>query len=54
MPNDCTHCVNINNCPYITPPNDCEDYEETFEYHWEMMDDIEREEYNLYLSGNEE
>lgn len=26
---------------------ECEDFEETFEHHWEMMDDIEREEYNL-------
>jgi hypothetical protein len=26
--------------------DDCEDFEETFEHHWEMMDDIEREEYN--------
>ena len=24
---------------------ECEEFEETFEHHWEMMDDIEREEW---------
>ena len=51
---DCRYCVNVNNCPYLVSSDDCEDYEETFEHHWEMMDDIEREEYNSYFSENEE
>lgn len=43
----CSYCVNADNCKYIVlAPDDCEDFEETFEHHWEMMDDIEREEYN--------
>ena len=47
-----------NSCPtYIVGPDDCEDFEEifeeTFEHHWEMMDDIEREEYNALWSESE-
>lgn len=29
----------------IAELDECEDFEETFDHHWEMMDDIEREEY---------
>lgn len=43
---NCRYCVNMDNCQYIIAPDDCEDFEETFEHHWEMMDDIEREEWN--------
>ena len=51
---DCRNCANMDNCQYILSPDDCEDYEETFEHHWEMMDDIEREEYNaLYTESDE-
>lgn len=42
---DCFYCKNADICQYIIAPDDCEDFEETFEHHWEMMDDIEREEY---------
>lgn len=45
---DCRYCANMDNCQYIVAPDDCEDFEETFEHHWEMMDDIEREEYNAF------
>lgn len=52
---NCLHCKNADICQYIVSPDDCEDFEETFEHHWEMMDDIEREEYNaLYSEGEEE
>ena len=43
---DCGCCANFDVCQYIMAPDDCEDFEETFEHHWEMMDDIEREEYS--------
>jgi hypothetical protein len=43
---DCRYCVNMDSCQYVIAPDDCEDFEETFEHHWEMMDDIEKEEYN--------
>ena len=42
----CGYCANADICQYIITPNDCEGFEETFEHHWEMMDDIEREEYS--------
>lgn len=45
---DCRYCVNMDSCPYIIAPSDCEDFEETFDHQWEMMDDIEQERYNLY------
>ena len=51
---DCRHCEFIDNCQFDTPPNDCEDFVMTFEYYWEMLDDIEREEYNSYDAENEE
>ena len=51
---DCMmYCKNADTCQYIIPPDDCEEFEETFEYHWEMMDDIEREEYNSYMAESE-
>jgi len=50
---DCRYCVNADICQYIIAPDDCEDFEETFEHHWEMMDDIEREEYNALWSESE-
>ena len=43
---DCRYCANMDDCQYIIAPDDCEDFEETFEHHWEMMDDIERSEWN--------
>ena len=43
---NCMYCANMDNCQYIVSPDDCEDFEETFEHHWDMMDDIEREEYS--------
>ena len=43
---NCRYCVNVDICQYIVDSEDCEDFEETFEHHWEMMDDIEREEYS--------
>jgi hypothetical protein len=51
---DCRCCANADVCQYIVAPNDCEDFEGTFEYHWEMMDDIEREEYSSYDAESEE
>lgn len=51
---DCRCCVNADICQYIVTPNDCEDFEETFEHHWEMMDDIEREEYNALQAESED
>ena len=52
---DCWYCANMDNCQYIVSPDDCEDFEETFEHHWEMMDDIEKEEYNaLYAESEDE
>ncbi len=33
---------------------ECEDFEETFEHHWEMLDDIEREEYYSYEEESED
>ena len=43
---DCEHCVNADTCQLFQRiADECEDFEETFEHHWEMMDDIEREEY---------
>lgn len=50
---DCWYCANADDCPYIVAPDDCEDFEGTFEYHWEMMDDIEREEYNALFAESE-
>lgn len=51
---DCMYCANRDDCQYIVAPNDCEDFEETFEHHWEMMDDIEREEYNALYAESED
>ena len=51
---DCMNCANMDDCQYIVAPDDCEDFEGTFEYHWEMMDDIEREEYNALFAESEE
>ena len=51
---DCRYCANVDVCQYIVAPDDCEDFEETFEHHWEMMDDIEREEYSSYDAESEE
>ena len=39
--------------PTIFPPDECDDYEESFEHHWKMMDDIEKEEYNSYMTESE-
>ena len=50
---DCSYCVNMDNCQYIVCQDDCQDFEETFEHHWEMMDDIEREEYNALYAESE-
>lgn len=50
---DCLYCKNADTCQYIVAPDDCEEFEETFEHHWEMMDDIEREEYNSYMAESE-
>lgn len=51
---NCWYCANTDGCQYIVAPDDCEDFEETFEHHWEMMDDIEREEYNaLHLESED-
>ena len=43
---DCRYCANMDDCQHIVVSDDCEDFEETFEHRWEMMDDIEREEWN--------
>lgn len=51
---DCMYCKNADTCQYIIAPDDCEEFEETFEHHWEMMDDIEREEYNSYMAESED
>jgi len=52
---NCFYCKNRDTCQYIVAPDDdCEDFEETFEHHWEMMDDIEREEYNSYMVESED
>ena len=50
---DCRYCANMDYCQYIIAPDDCEDFEENLEHHWEMMDDIEREEYNASLAESE-
>ena len=42
---DCSCCEHADTCQYIVAPDDCEDFEESFEHRWKMMDDIEREEY---------
>lgn len=42
---DCRFCENSDICQYIIAPVECEDFEETFEHHWAMLDDIEKEEY---------
>ena len=51
---DCRYCVNMDDCQYIVAQDDCEEFEETFEHHWEMMDDIEREEFNALYAESEE
>ena len=51
---NCEFCANADMCKYIVAPNDCEDFEETFEYLWETMDDIEREEYFGVVESEEE
>lgn len=54
---DCPSCKYYENgeCrPTIFPPDECDDYEESFEHHWEMMDDIEREEYNALWAESED
>lgn len=50
---DCRYCINMDECQYIVAPDDCEDFEETFEHYWEMLDDIEREEYNALQAESE-
>jgi hypothetical protein len=40
-------------CQYIVAPDYCEDFEETFEHYWEMMDDIEREEWDAESEDRE-
>jgi len=51
---NCLYCRNADTYPYIVASDDCEEFEENFEHHWEMMDDIEREEYNSYIDECEE
>ena len=51
---DCMSCKHADTCQYIIAQDDCEEFEETFEHHWEMMDDIEREEYNSYMAESED
>ena len=51
---NCECCANADICQYIVSPTECEDFEETFEHHWEMMDDIEREEYSKIESEDKE
>lgn len=38
----------------IGQDGECWTYEESFEHCWEMMDDIEREEYNRDMGGDAE
>ena len=51
---DCRYCENADTCQHIGTLDDCEDFEETFEHHWDMMDDIEKEEYNSYMTKEDD
>lgn len=50
---NCWYCKNADICQYVVSSDDCEEFEETFEHHWEMMDDIEREEFNALYAESE-
>lgn len=59
---DCGYCENRDDCQRIMPFGDCvgfipsddwEDAKETFEHHWEMMDDIERGEWDAESEDKE-